>query len=87
LGNRLREQPAQDGDPVVALLDGVPVENHAALAGRLVGDDPDNHATLYQPTEANSAPKVEFRRLFNASAFYLTGNSPYLGPVSVISVT
>ncbi len=80
LCNRLHDQPAQDGDPVVALLDGVPVENHAALAGRLVGDDPDNHATLYQPTEARNAPKVEFRRLFNASVFYLTG----IGPTSAL---
>lgn len=29
------------GDPVVALLDGMPVENHPALAGRLIVDDPD----------------------------------------------
>ncbi|HEV3387323.1 MAG TPA: hypothetical protein VG097_21065 [Gemmata sp.] len=78
MGNRLREQPAQDGDPVVALLDGVPVENHATLAGRLVGDDPDNQANQYQPTEARSAPKVEFRWLFNASGFYLTGIVPTL---------
>ena len=63
------KQPAQDGDLVVALLDGVPVENHATLAGRLLGDDPDNQANQYQPTEARSA---EFRWLFNASGFYLT---------------
>lgn len=46
---RLQEQPVVEGDPIVAVLDGVPVENHAALAGRLVVDDPDDHASMYQP--------------------------------------
>jgi hypothetical protein len=35
------------GDPVVALLDGLPVENHRLLAGRLTVDDPDGWAAEY----------------------------------------
>jgi hypothetical protein len=45
---RLSDRPIDDGDPVIAVLDGVPVENHAALAGRLVVDDPDGHGPMYQ---------------------------------------
>lgn len=31
-----------EGDPVVAVLDGMPLENHRLLAGRLIIDDPDD---------------------------------------------
>jgi hypothetical protein len=48
LEERLREQGAANGDPIVAVLDGLPVENHAALGGRIVVDDPDDHRTRYQ---------------------------------------
>jgi hypothetical protein len=48
LEERLREQGAANGDPIVAVLDGLPVENHAALGGRIVVDDPDDHRTGYQ---------------------------------------
>jgi hypothetical protein len=34
-------------DPVVALLDGLPLENHRRLAGRLIVDDPDEWAQTY----------------------------------------
>ena len=34
-------------DPLVALLDGLPLENHRRLAGRLVVDDPDGWAETY----------------------------------------
>jgi hypothetical protein len=34
--------PAPAGDPIAALLDGVPLANHQRLAGRLILDDPDN---------------------------------------------
>jgi hypothetical protein len=34
--------PAAAGDPIAALLDGVPLANHQRLAGRLILDDPDN---------------------------------------------
>lgn len=40
-----------DAPPTVALLDGLPLENHARLAGRLVVDDPDNWAEGYAPTD------------------------------------
>jgi hypothetical protein len=39
------------GDPVAALLDGLPLTNHAVLQGRLVVDDPDNLAAQYQAGE------------------------------------
>jgi hypothetical protein len=35
------------GAPVVALLDGLPLENHHRLSGRLVVDDPDGWAETY----------------------------------------
>ena len=35
------------GRPRIALLDGVPMANHVALAGRLVIDDPDDHTSKY----------------------------------------
>ena len=34
-------EPLPDGDPIVALLDGVPVQKHDALDGRIELDDPD----------------------------------------------
>lgn len=37
--------------PRVALLDGVPLANHAALAGRLIIDDPDELALRYTSSE------------------------------------
>lgn len=50
-------EPAQDaparvrspalGEPLVGLLDGLPLENHGLLAGRLVVDDPDDWAAEY----------------------------------------
>lgn len=33
--------PPPQGDPVVAVLDGFPLENHPLIAGRLIVDDPD----------------------------------------------
>jgi len=35
------------GMPIVALFDGLPLENHAALRGRLMVDDPDDFASSY----------------------------------------
>jgi len=42
----LRSDPPE-GPPRVALLDGLPLANHAALQGRLVIDDPDDRAANY----------------------------------------
>lgn len=35
------------GDPVIALLDGLPLQNHPLLAGRLIVNDPDNWESTY----------------------------------------
>ncbi len=43
-----RDEPSSRGDPVVALLDGLPLENHSLLVGRLLVDDPDDWASDYQ---------------------------------------
>ena len=43
----LPESGAPSGLPRVALLDGLPLGNHAALAGRLIIDDPDDVASRY----------------------------------------
>lgn len=48
LGDRLSQQATPQGRPTVALLDGLPLERHAALNGRLVLDDPESYATRYQ---------------------------------------
>lgn len=39
------------GDPVVAVLDGLPLQRHSALDGRLIVDDPDGYETRY-PADA-----------------------------------
>lgn len=46
-------QPAQrtDGEPVVALLDGLPLANHPLLQGRVEVDDPDDWANNYPAAE------------------------------------
>jgi hypothetical protein len=39
------------GDPIIALLDGLPLENHPLLAGHLTVDDPLDWASAYQAGE------------------------------------
>jgi hypothetical protein len=39
------------GESTVALLDGLPLENHARLSGRLRVDDPDDYASAYTTSE------------------------------------
>jgi len=39
---------AQQAPPVVALLDGLPLQNHSLLAGRIVVDDPDGWEAGYE---------------------------------------
>lgn len=41
----------QDVEPVIALLDGVPLVHHAMLNGFINIDDPDDYLTTYQPAE------------------------------------
>lgn len=43
----VKPQEASQQKPIAALLDGLPVQNHARLAGRLVIDDPNNLEPLY----------------------------------------
>lgn len=43
--------PRPQREPVCALLDGLPMENHPHLAGRLVVDDPDGWAATYPVAE------------------------------------
>ena len=45
------DRPAPSGDPVVAILDGLPLTNHAGLQNRLILDDPDGLAATYQVGE------------------------------------
>ena len=42
---------AQLGDPIVALLDGLPLAGHKLLDQRIVIDDPDNYESAYQARE------------------------------------
>jgi hypothetical protein len=46
-----REGSPPEGDPVVALLDGLPLENHHLLRGRLIIDDCDGWASDYPAGE------------------------------------
>ncbi len=51
LRDRFQGRPSPQGEPVVAVFDGLPLEQHAALRGRLIIDDPDEHSRLYAPTQ------------------------------------
>jgi hypothetical protein len=51
LRDRLRDEALPAGDPVVALLDGLPLSQHVALAGRMIIDDPENASQLYRPDQ------------------------------------
>lgn len=41
------DAPAPEGDPLVALLDGLPLSNHELLVNRLRIDDPDGREAIY----------------------------------------
>jgi hypothetical protein len=43
--------PIPAGSPLIGLLDGLPLENHRWLAGRLIVDDPDGWAATYPPSQ------------------------------------
>ncbi len=45
------DRPLPVGEPVVAVLDGLPLANHAALQDRMRIDDPDDFAAQYQIDE------------------------------------
>ena len=42
------ETPLPTGDAVVAVFDGMPMQNHRLLHGRVIIDDPDDYATGYE---------------------------------------
>ncbi len=68
-------RPVPTGDPVVAILDGLPLTNHAALQGRLVVDDPDGLEASYQAGEHRHGTAMAS---LIAHAEY-DGNEPALG--------
>ncbi|MBG9942794.1 S8 family peptidase [Brevibacillus formosus] len=49
--NNIPEVIESSLQPVAALFDGIPLQNHSLLKGRLVVDDPDNFAQNYQMHE------------------------------------
>ena len=51
LKERLSEKPLPSGSPIVAILDGLPLEHHGAVDGRLIIDDADGHSRRYSPSE------------------------------------
>ncbi|MGI9345579.1 MAG: S8 family peptidase, partial [Gammaproteobacteria bacterium] len=48
---QIEETPLPTGDPIIALIDGLPLTNHRLLAGRVVVDDPDNFEADYEASE------------------------------------
>ena len=40
-----------EGEPIIAILDGVPLAQHELLSDRILVDDPDDYASEYQPGE------------------------------------
>jgi len=47
----IRDGALPDGEPIIALLDGLPLANHRLLAGRVRIDDPDNWEAEYEATD------------------------------------
>lgn len=48
-GDSFADRPFPQGEPIVALFDGLPLEQHSALRDRLLIDDADNHGQSYTP--------------------------------------
>ena len=46
--NSTEETSLPTGDAVVAVFDGMPMQNHRLLRGRVIVDDPDDYATGYE---------------------------------------
>lgn len=47
-----------NGQPVIALLDGLPLQNHPNLAGRLIVDDPDGWEVTYSANDRNHGTEM-----------------------------
>ena len=43
-----QEQPLPIGNPIAAILDGMPIQNHALLRDRIIIDDPDGYEAGYE---------------------------------------
>lgn len=52
-GPPLKGRDLPEGDPVIALFDGLPLQNHELLAKRLIVDDPDGWEGGYPATDRN----------------------------------
>jgi len=50
-GDEIDLHHTPSGSPIIALLDGLPLENHSLLRGRLIIDDPDNWVHTYPANE------------------------------------
>lgn len=46
-GHQAEEADLPTGEPIIAILDGLPLANHELLEDRLIVDDPDNYASAY----------------------------------------
>lgn len=81
-GETVEHWPLPAGDPVLCVLDGVPVANHPRLAGRIVLTDPDD-------LTADTGTDTQFRRHGTAMASVCVwgdvslGESPAARPVLV----
>lgn len=49
--SEFEEHPLPEGEPIVAVFDGLPLANHRLLNGRLIIDDPDNVGSKYEANE------------------------------------
>lgn len=47
----LEEASLPEGNPIVAIFDGLPLEQHVAVKDRLIIDDADNHGERYLPSQ------------------------------------
>jgi len=70
----ISEQETALRDPVIALLDGLPLQSHRRLARHLIVDDPDNIETQYQAQERRHGTAMASLILWGD----LDGNEPQL---------
>lgn len=52
---KFKDLPQPSGEPIIAVLDGLPFENHSALSDRLIIDDTDGLSAKYSPSEQQHA--------------------------------
>jgi hypothetical protein len=55
---RLNGKANAEGSPIVAVLDGLPLQNHQALQGRLIIDDPENLSERYNAGEQHQSSRI-----------------------------